>query len=134
MKFAVLFATAPTGKHFKGVSMNKLDFVSSDCVDLSCHTGTTFLVTVQCFQACITDLPVDLTGYTATLKVYDEVETVSVINVTGTIADPATGIIEFLIPPTATALLTIGMYSHVINLSIGSNIFRMAYGTFEVSE
>jgi len=114
--------------------MSKLDFVSSDCEDLACHTGSTFLVTVQCFQACITDLPIDLTGYTATLKVYDEVETVSVINVTGTIADPKTGIIQFLISPASTSLLTIGMYSHIINLSIGSNIFRMAYGTFEVSE
>lgn len=114
--------------------MSKLDFVSSDCEDLGCHTGATFLVTVQCFQACITDMPVDLTGYTAQLKVYDEVETVSVINVNGVITNPTSGIIQFSISPIATALLTVKMYSHVINLSIGSNIFRMAYGTFEVSE
>jgi hypothetical protein len=114
--------------------MSKLDFVSSDCEDLGCHTGATFLVTVQCFQACITDMPVDLTGYTATLQVYDEVETVSVINVTGTITAPTTGIIQFLISAHDTGHLTVGMYSYNINLSIGSNIFRMAYGTFEVSE
>jgi len=82
----------------------------------------------------MTDYPVDLTGYTATLKVYDEVETVSVINVTGTITAPKTGVIQFTISPAATGALTKGMYSHVINLSIGSNIYRMAYGTFEVSE
>ena len=114
--------------------MQKLDFVTTDCEDLGCHTGATFLVNLYCFQSCGSELPVDLTGYTATLIVYEDTEDDSIIEVTGTIANPANGLIEFLIEPDDTSDLEIGEYSHVINLAIGTNIFRISYGKFEVSE
>jgi hypothetical protein len=114
--------------------MHKIDFVTTDCEDLGCHTGATFLVTLYCFQSCGSDLPVDLTGYTADLIIYEVTESTPTLTVSGTIANPANGLIQFLISPDDTGDLEIGEYSHVINLNIGTNVFRTAYGKFEVTE
>ena len=114
--------------------MDKINFVATDCDDLSCHTGTTFLVDLYCWQGCASELPADLTGYQANLIIYDEIESNLILNVTGTIAHPDNGLIQFLIEADDTGDLEIGEYSHVINLTIGTNIFRIASGKFEVSE
>ena len=114
--------------------MQKIDFVATDCEDLACHTGATFLVNMACIQGCNSQTPVDLTGYTATLQVYDGTEATSIIDVTGTISDPSSGNIQFLIAPDDTSDLEIGDYSYNLNLAIGDNIFRVSQGIFEVKE
>jgi hypothetical protein len=114
--------------------MHKIDFVTTDCDDLGCHTGATFLVNLFCYQSCGSELPVDLTGYTANLIIFETTEDDETLNVTGTIAHPDNGQIQFLISPDDTADLELGDYNHIINLTIGSNVYRVSYGKFEVSE
>jgi hypothetical protein len=111
--------------------MNSLDFVETDCTDLACHVGTTFIVDIQVLQEC-NDLPDDLTGYTALMHVYDEDDS-TIADITGVISDPESGEIHFELAATATALLTVGVYNHHINLTIGSTVYRIAHGKFEVT-
>ena len=111
---------------------SNLDFVTTDIADLGCHTGVTFSIDLLVTQRC-TGLPDNLTGYTARLLVYNVVETVVIASVTGTIASPTTGLVVFTIAASATALLPIGLYSHVIELTIGTTVYRIAQGDFEVS-
>ena len=112
--------------------MNTIDFVNTDIADLACHTGVTFSVDLHVTQGC-TGLPDNLAGYSAKLLVYNGVETVVIATITGTITDPTNGLVNFTIAASATALLVIGLYSHVIELTIGTTVYRVAQGSFEVS-
>lgn len=113
--------------------MNTIDFVETDCADLACHTGVTFLVDCLVYQSC-NGLPDNLTGYTARLLVFDKVETSVIINVVGTI-DPLSGIIHFQISAATTATLPIGMYSNYIEVtSSGGIVYRLSSGAFQITQ
>ena len=111
----------------------KLDLVSTDCEDLACYTSATYLLDLQIIEEC-TDIPDDLTGYSARLLVYDEVETTVIATVAGKITTPKNGLIHFEIDADDTEDLTVGIYSHIIEISIGSMVYRIANGDFEVIE
>ena len=60
----VIFQSRPWGN-----SMNVIDLVKTDTDDLSCHTGITFFIEMLMLNGCTDDAD-DLTGYTASLKIY----------------------------------------------------------------
>lgn len=107
-----------------------LDFVLTDCSDMACHKGVTFIVDVQVLQCC-SDLPNNLGGYSAKIIVYLETETIKEIN--GTIADPSNGIVNFKLTATETNALTVGNYYHHIELMTSDNVYLVASGMFEVT-
>jgi hypothetical protein len=111
----------------------KLDLVTTDCEDLACHTGATYLLDLQIIDEC-TDIPDDLTGYAARMLIYDEVETTVIFSVAGTITTPKNGLIHFEIDANDTDDLVVGIYSHIIEISIGTMVYRIANGDFEVVE
>ena len=111
----------------------KIDLVTTDCEDLACHTGATYLLDLQVIDEC-NDIPDNLAGYSARMLVYDEVETTVIATVPGTITEPKNGIIHFEIDADDTDDLTVGMYSHIIEISIGTMVYRIANGYFEVAE
>lgn len=113
--------------------MSNLNFITTDCDDLACHTGVTFECDLL-FQEDCSDVPQDLTGYTCELKIYDTVETNVIDTISADMAEADRGIVSFIIPASTTTNYTTGMYKHQINLSIGSNVYRVAQGYFEVSE
>jgi hypothetical protein len=108
-----------------------LDFVKTDCGDLSCHTGITFFADIVVINKC-TGTIVTLTGYTAQMKIYDENETTIVDTITGTI-DVSKGVISFVISAADTDDYEVGIYDYQINLTQVDNVFRLAQGKFEVS-
>jgi hypothetical protein len=112
--------------------MSKLDFVETDFEDLSCHTGATFNVDILVTEQC-TNLPNDLAGYTARLVIFDDLESTVIDTITGTIATPANGTINFNIPATTTATYTIGLYSYHLELLIDTTVTRLGQGFFEVT-
>jgi len=123
--------------------VNTIDFVKTDFDDLACHTGVTFDVNIRMLEEC-TGLPDNLAGYTAILKIMDEDENILVGltgpsgatgiigSITGSITDPAKGIINFNIPATVTENFTLGNYYHQIEAMIGSTVYRIGQGDFEV--
>lgn len=112
--------------------MNKIDFVDTDCFDLACHKGTTFNVDCLIYDDC-TNIPNDLTGYSAEINIYDPETLAVIINIDGTIAAPTDGIVNFQISSTDTNALTIGYYLYYFNLiSPSSSVYRMTEGKFEV--
>lgn len=111
---------------------NKIDFVTTDYDDLACHTGVTFIVDLLLSDYC-SGLPDNLSGYTASMKIHGELETDVLATITGTISQPTKGIINFTIPAAATETYVPGMYYHQINLSIGSTVYRIGQGYFEVA-
>jgi hypothetical protein len=111
----------------------KINFIMSDCEDLSCHTGTTFNLDLLSTEDCY-DLPYDLTGYTAEMLIFDTVETDIIDTIVGTISFPTKGIVNFNIPATTTLNYQIGMFNHQIELKISSDIYRVAEGLFEVRQ
>lgn len=113
--------------------MSNLNFITTDCEDLACHTGNTFEADLL-FQEDCSDVPQDLTGYTCELKIYDTVETNIIDTVLADMSEADRGIVSFIIPATTTENYTIGMYYHQINLSIAANVYRVAQGYFQISE
>lgn len=111
--------------------MSTLDFVKTDCGDLSCHPGITFLADILVINKCTGTFAI-LTGYIAELIIYVEGELTDIDTITGTI-DTSKGVISFAIPATDTDDYELGIYSYQINLTQGANIFRLAQGKFEVS-
>jgi hypothetical protein len=111
--------------------MSTLDFVKTDCGDLSCHPGITFLADILVINKC-TGVFAVLTGYTAELIIFVEGALTDIDKITGTI-DATKGVISFSIPAADTDNYVIGIYSYQINLTQGANIFRLAQGKFEVS-
>ena len=112
--------------------MSNLDFVETDFDDLSCHTGATFNVDILITQKC-TSTPDDLSGYTARLVIFDSLESEVIDTITGTIATPTNGIVNFNIPATTTAGYVIGLYSYHIELLISTTVTRLGQGFFEVT-
>ena len=113
--------------------MGDIDFVKTDCYDLACHTGVTFLCDCQVIQDC-SELPDNLTDYSAVLTILDTTETDVILTVNGVITEPLLGVIHFEIAASATATLALGIYKHHIQLTTGSTVYRLASGLFEVSE
>lgn len=111
--------------------MSTIDFVKTDCGDLSCHIGITFLADILVMNSC-TDAIADLAGYTAELVIYAIGELTDIDTITGTI-DIAKGIISFEILAADTDDYEIGMYNYQINITQGSNVFRLSDGKFEVT-
>jgi hypothetical protein len=113
--------------------MNEIDFVKSDCADYAVHTGASFLIDLQLLQDCV-GLPVNLTGYSAAMKICDEDDETDILTtIVGSIADPLAGIIHFELTATQTGALTIGEYVHQIDLtSAGGVVYRVSEGRFEV--
>jgi len=116
--------------------MTNIDLVKTDCDDLSCHTGVTFLLDCLYVQSC-TNLPNDLTGYTAKIKVYNTVDDkpalTLIASIDGTISAPTSGMIHFEMSAIDTDKLAIGSYLYTMELTIGTTVYRVAEGTFEVS-
>lgn len=112
--------------------MNIIDFVKSEFEDLSCHTGITFFVEIRMVDEC-SNIPDDLTGYSATLKIYTETSETAAYSISGTISTPTSGIISFTAAASATANYTVGMYRHQIDLTIGTTVYLIAQGRFEVN-
>lgn len=112
--------------------MNIIDFVKSEFEDLSCHTGITFFVEMRIVDSC-TNIPDDLTGYTASLKVFAETAETSSYTISGTISDPTSGIVSFTSTASATSNYVVGMYRHQIELTIGTTVYLAAQGKFEVN-
>ena len=116
--------------------MTKIDFVKTDCDDLSCHTGVTFMLDCLYVQKC-TSIPNNLQGYAAVIKVFDTVddkpEITLIAEIDGVISAPASGVIHFEMSATDTDKLIIGSYSYHMELMIGTTVYRVAEGIFEVT-
>lgn len=114
---------------------SRIDFVVSDCEDLACHVGSTFVVDLFLQEDC-TDLPIDLTGYSAAISIVEEVDGVDTVieTITGVIDNPPDGSIHFELSADDTADLEIGRYWYYLTLTIGTTIYREAHGTFEVAK
>jgi hypothetical protein len=114
--------------------MNTVDFVETDCADLACHQGVTFLVDALVYQGC-SGLPDDLTGYTARMLVFDGIETEVIIDIPGTIDPLHKGVIHFQVAAATTQTLPIGMYSNNIEItSSGGIVYRLSSGAFQITE
>lgn len=111
--------------------MSTLDFVKTDCGDLSCHPGITFLADILVINKC-TGTFANLTGYTAEMVIFSEGEITEIDTIAGTI-DVSKGVISFLIPAIDTDDYEIGIYDYQINITQGANVFRLSQGKFEVS-
>ena len=114
---------------------SRIDFVVSDCEDLACHVGSTFVVDLFLQQDC-TDLPIDLTGYSAEISIVETVVDVETVieTITGVIDNPTDGSIHFELSAADTADLDIGRYWYYLTLTIGTTVYREAHGTFEVAK
>jgi hypothetical protein len=110
-----------------------LDFVKTDCEDMSCHTGTTFNLDLISTGEC-KDTPYDLSGYTASMLIFDTIETVVIDTIVGTFPDRARGLVNFNIPAIDTHDYVVGMYNYHIELSISTSVYRVAEGYFEVTQ
>lgn len=108
-----------------------LNFVKTDLEDLSCKTGVSFIIDLRITEQC-TNLPDDLTGYSAVLKIFDENENVIIDTITGSITEPEKGIVSFNIPAYQTETYPVGMYYHHIELTIDTAVYRIGEGYFEV--
>jgi hypothetical protein len=114
--------------------MATIDFVETDCSDLACHKGVTFLVDCLVYQDC-NNKPDDLTGYTARLLVFDEVETNVIIDIPGTINTTAKGIIHFQVGADDTDDLPVGMFSNNVEItSSGGIVYRLSSGAFQITD
>lgn len=113
--------------------MSNIDFVNSDMNDLACHTGVTFNAELLFIEDC-SNVPDDLTGYAATLVIYDTIETAVIDTITGDISEPLKGRVSFVISASITRDYPLGMFNHHIELTIDDNVYRVAQGNFEVSE
>lgn len=111
--------------------MDTIDFVKTDCNDLSCHTGVTFYASLAVINRC-TEQIADLSGYTASLVIFGSDEADEIDEIPG-IVDVAKGIITFTISAVDTEDYEIGIYNYQINVSQLSSVFRLAQGKFEVS-
>jgi hypothetical protein len=111
--------------------MNVIDLVKTDTDDLSCHTGITFYIDMIMLNGC-TDDPDDLTGYTASLKIYSGTAETASYTIAGTISNPTDGIITFSATATATAGYVVGMYRYQVELKLGATVYLVAQGRFEV--
>ena len=125
--------------------MNNIDFIKTDFEDLSCHTGATWHVDILLMQKC-SNIPNNLTGYSARMNIFPTDETVITGNtgatgitgptgiyVSGTIDNPIDGSVSFLIPASETENYAEGIYDHHIELLIDSTVQRIGSGKFEVS-
>lgn len=112
---------------------NKIDFVYNDFCDLACHTGVTFIVDLQSISDCTNEAN-DLSGYTASLLIYNEYESVVIDTITGSILEPQKGIIHFEISASITQNYVVGVYKHHIEITSGTIVYRIAQGNFEVTE
>lgn len=114
--------------------MATIDFVQTECGDLACHQGVTFIVDCAVTQAC-SNRPDNLTGYTARLLVFDGVETNVIVDIPGTISEPLRGIIHFQLSATETQDLPVGMYSNNIEVtSVAGIVYRLSSGAFEITQ
>lgn len=113
--------------------MSTIDFVKTDCGDLSCHTGATFEADLL-FESDCENVPDNLTGYNCSMKIYYGVETAILDTIVGDMSRSDNGLVSFLIPASKTATYLPGMYKHQIELTLGDNVYRIAQGFFEVSE
>lgn len=112
----------------------QIDFVQSECGDLACHQGVTFLVDCLVYQGC-NGRPDDLTGYTARMLVFNQVETDVIIDIPGTIDPDSKGVIHFEVSATVTATLPLGMYQQNIEItSVGGIVYRLSSGLFEITQ
>lgn len=111
----------------------RLDLVTTDLEDNACHIGTTFIVDLAILNEC-TELPCNLNGYTATMRIYDKIDETIILTIAGSIDEALTGVISFEIDVAESSNLIAGLYSHHIEASIGTNIYRFATGDFEVAE
>lgn len=113
--------------------MPKLDFVETECTDLAMNKGVTFIVDCLVYQEC-NNAPDDLTGYTARILVYDEIETNVVIDIPGSINPFKKGIINFQVSATETATLPVGMFkNHIEITSSGGIVYRLSSGLFQIT-
>jgi hypothetical protein len=113
--------------------MANLDFITTDCEDLACHTGVTFEADLLFTNEC-SGVPDDLTGYTCSMKIYYGVETAILDTITGDMTQADNGLVSFSIPASKTQTYDTGIYKHNIDLTLGSTVYRIAQGFFEVSE
>jgi hypothetical protein len=112
--------------------MSTIDFVKTDCGDLSCHTGVTFFADILVTNQC-SGLPADLSGYDAEMIIYTDDVSTDLDTIEG-IIDIATGVIRFSIPSDVTEDYEIGLYDYQINVAQGAYVFRLAQGKFEVTQ
>jgi hypothetical protein len=114
--------------------MNQIDFVKTDCEDYAMHTGVDFIVNMQVTQYC-NNLPNDLTGYTGVIRVFDKIETAIVTTISGVVTDALNGVIMFRKTAAETNTLTVGSYSHQIELtSSGGVVYRISEGSFDIEQ
>ena len=110
-----------------------LDLVISDCEDLSCHTGVTFILDILVTQNC-SGLPNDLTGYSAKLTVFDTIDTDIMVEIPGVIAQPVSGVIHFELSAVDTSELLPGQYSYHLEIYQDTMVYRLSQGAFEVTQ
>lgn len=114
--------------------MATIDFVTSDCSDLAMHQGVTFIVDCLVYQDC-NNRPDDLTGYTARLLVFNEVETDVIVDIPGVIHPTAKGVITFQVSAADTEDLPVGMFSNNVEItSSGGIVYRLSSGAFQITE
>lgn len=110
--------------------MAQLDLVRSANYDYSMKTGVTFLLDIVIKQ--LGGNPVDLTGYTVKLYIYNYLTKIGTVN--GTITDAPNGKVHFEMSATDTALMPLGNYIYHMEYSISGVVTRLAEGKIEIRD
>ena len=102
--------------------------------DLQCPQGATFN---KRFTLLLSDVPVNLTGYTARMQVRESYDSASaVVSLTsgsGIALGGTAGTIDVTVSSTATAALDAGQYVYDLELDSGSSVDRWLQGSWIVS-
>lgn len=113
------------------------NYVDCDRYSGALQKGVTFLTTLYVYQSC-SNLPNDLSGYTAKLVVRESVGSSTIIfecnELNGRASiDPTKGLVNFSVSAEDSLLFDAGNYVFEATVtSDDNNVFRLAYGRFQI--
>ena len=110
----------------------RLDFIKTNTYDYSAKQGITFQVDIKVKHS--NGLPADVTGYSAEIVVYNDIDKSVIATISGNVADGPNGEIHFEHDASDTALLPLGRYNYKMNMTTLTLVTtRLSEGFFEVN-
>ena len=110
----------------------RLDFIKTASFDYSAKQGVTFQVDVKIKHP--DSSPVDVTGYSSSIVVYNDIDKSLIATINGTITDGPNGEIHFEHSAVNTALMPIGRWNYKLEMTTPTPVTtRLSEGFFEVN-
>lgn len=113
------------------------NFINTDRYSGALEKGITFIANAYVYQLC-SNLPDDLTGYTAKLEVKETYASElpifeCTLDNNRVEIQPERGIINFIVSAEDTEDLPVGMFVYEITItSLDDIVFRLCYGKFQI--